>query len=339
MYLEYYGLSVFPFQLTPDHRFFFESSVHRKAMSHLIFGLNQGEGFIVITGDVGAGKTTLLCRLLDTLDSDTYVVAKLVSTHLAGDDMLRSVASAFNLQFQGLDKASLLRRIEDFLIANHQIGRRMLLMVDEAQNVTPQALEELRMLSNFQIDNKVALQSVLLAQPQFRRILISPDLEQFRQRIIASFHLGEMRSDETREYILYRLTVAGWKNDPQIDEDVYVLIFNITGGIPRKINSFCSRLMLYCYLEDLHRIDSGAVAAVADDLAAERGAVLDASDGSGSTGIMHPMASGFGFPPDSREDLDRRVGVLERMVRKHTEALRQMVALGESLHGNGKPFD
>jgi len=339
MYLEYYGLTDFPFQLTPDHRFFFGSTVHCKAMSYLIFGLTQGEGFIVLTGEVGAGKTTLLCHLLDTLDAETYVAGKIVSTHLAGDDMLRSVAAAFTLSFEGLDKASLLRRIEDFLVANHRLGKRMLLMVDEAQNITPQALEELRMLSNFQIDNKVALQSVLLAQPQFRRMLMSPDLEQFRQRIVASFHLGAMGPGETRDYIRHRLTVVGWHDDPQIDEDIFSELFIQTGGVPRRINSFCSRLMLFCYLGDLHRIDQAVVSAVAEDLACERGSILDASDGPGSAGIMQAAALSSGCDGEGREGLDRRVAHLERQVGKHAEALRRLVSLGESFRGNGRPFD
>jgi len=339
MYLAYYGLTDFPFQLTPDHRFFFGSTVHCKAMSYLTFGLNQGEGFIVLTGEVGAGKTTLLGHLLDTLDAATYVAGRIVSTHLAGDDMLRSVAAAFDLSFQGLDKASLLRRIEDFLVANHRMGKRMLLMVDEAQNITPQALEELRMLSNFQIDHKVALQSVLLAQPQFRRMLMSPDLEQFRQRIVASFHLGAMGRDETRDYIRHRLTVVGWADDPHIDEDVFAELFAQTGGVPRKINAFCSRLMLFCYLGDLHRIDQAAVTAVAEDLAFERGTILDASDGAGSAGIMQASSLASPFDGEAQAGLERRVAQLERQIGKHAEALRRLVSLGESFHAPGRPFD
>jgi len=340
MYLEQYGLTDFPFQLTPDQRFFFESTVHRKAMAHLLFGLNQGEGFIIITGEVGAGKTTLLCRLLETLNSETYVTGRIVSSHLAGDDMLRSVASAFDIAFQGLDKASLLRRIEDFLVSNHQMGKRTLLLLDEAQNVTPQALEELRMLSNFQVGSRVPLQSVMLAQPQFRRMLADRDLEQFRQRIVAAFHLGAMRADETREYIRHRLSVVGWSGRPQISEEGFADIFTHTNGVPRKINTFCSRLMLFCFLDDIQVIDREVVAAVAEDMAGEFNAVLEASDGpSGSTGIMHMGSTLPQGESGINQSIEARLGRLERMVDRHNRALHHLSMLGDSLRQNGKLFD
>ena len=285
MYTKYYGLSALPFQLTPDPRFFFESSVHCKAMSHLLFGLEQCEGFIVITGDVGAGKTTILSYLLATLDSRAYVTAKIVSSHLAGDDMLRAVAAAFDLPFANLDKTSLLCRIEEFLITNHQQGKRTLLLIDEAQNVPPPALEELRMLSNFQVGAKVPLQSFLLAQPQFRRTLAAKDLEQFRQRIIASYHLGPMGEAETSEYVRHRLAVVGWSDDPHFTEEALAEIYLHSGGVPRKINTLCSRIMLFCFLDELHTVDQNTVRTVVDDLAHETGQILDPSD-SRTSGVM-----------------------------------------------------
>lgn len=332
MYTEFYGLTDVPFQLTPDPRFFFESSVHRKAMAHLLFGLEQSEGFIVITGEVGAGKTTILGHLLDSLDPEAFVTAKIVSTHLLGDDMLRAVASAFNLDFQATDKATLLRRIEDFLLSNHERGLRTLLLVDEAQNVTAPALEELRMLSNFQVGAKVPLQSFLLAQPQFRRTLASPDLEQFRQRIIASYHLGPLGAPETRDYIRHRLNVVGWKGDPEITEEAFSDIFTNTGGVPRKINTFCSRLMLFCFLDELHVIDRDIVRVVAEDLMREINQVVNASDGQASGGVMHaslglaPTAPGV----SASGNLEGRLDNLERIVARHTRALRYFTLMAEN---------
>ncbi|MFZ9633832.1 MAG: AAA family ATPase, partial [Alphaproteobacteria bacterium] len=192
MYETFYGLSAPPFQLSPDHRFFFESSVHRTALAHLSYGLDRGEGFIVITGEVGAGKTTLVGHLLETLDRSRFVAARVVSTQLQGDDMLRMVAAAFGLPIAGAGKADLLGRVEAFLLANQAEGRRCLLVVDEAQNLSIPALEELRMLSNFQSGAQAPLQSFLLGQPQFRATIAAPDLEQLRQRVIASYHLGPL---------------------------------------------------------------------------------------------------------------------------------------------------
>jgi general secretion pathway protein A len=210
MYAEYYNLTGLPFQLTPDSRFFFESSVHSKAMAHLTYGLNQAEGFIVITGDVGAGKTTLVEHLCSTLDPQQYVIARMLSTQTSADDTLRLVANGFGIQSEGISKAELLRRFEDTLVANYNDGRRSLLVIDEAQNLTVPAIEELRMLSNFVVNHSPPLQSFLLGQPQFRGIMALPELEQLRQRVLASFHLGPLTETDTRSYIEHRLSlVAG----------------------------------------------------------------------------------------------------------------------------------
>jgi putative secretion ATPase (PEP-CTERM system associated) len=320
MYTEFYKLSGLPFQLTPDARFFFQSSVHRKAMAHLLFGLEQSEGFIVVTGDVGAGKTTILSHLLATVDPDAYVTAKIVSSHLGGDDMLRAVAAAFHLQFANLDKASLLCRIEDFLLSNHRQSKRTLLLIDEAQNVPPPALEELRMLSNYQVGAKVPLQCFLLAQPQFRRTLASADLEQFRQRIIASYHLGSMGAAETSEYIRHRLTVVGWRNDPLFTDEALADIFLHTGGIPRKINTVCSRIMLFCFLDELHTVDRDVVKGVAEDLLRETNQVLDASDDQAGGVMLAPLGRG-GTAADASQ-FAPRMEKMERIVERHGRALK-----------------
>ncbi|MBT5666527.1 MAG: AAA family ATPase, partial [Rhodospirillaceae bacterium] len=288
MYTEFYQLSDQPFQLTPDHRFFFGSSVHKRAMAHLTFGLSQGEGFIVITGDVGAGKTTLMGHLLTTLDRDRYVTGTIVTTQLGGDDMLRMVAAAFDLEHENADKATLLLRIEERFKGFLAEGKHCLLMVDEVQNLSFQALEELRMLSNFQVDGKAMLQSFLLGQPQFRRTLASQDLDQLRQRVIASYHLGPVGKQEIRAYIEHRLKAVGWNNDPEITEDAYAEIFDHTGGVPRKINVLCSRLLLFGFLEEEHRIDRASVVQVAEDLFRETELILD--HGGSQEAIPAPQA-------------------------------------------------
>ena len=206
MYENFYGLSESPFQLTPDARFFYESTVHRQAMSYLIYGLHHGEGFIVITGEVGAGKTIIVDNLLSTINQSNFAIAKIV-TQLTGDDLLHLVAAGFGIAREGLAKGALLQRITDFALAQQRNGRRVLLIVDETQNLPFEALEELRMLSNIVVGKTIALQSFLLGQPQFRATLGSPLLEQLRQRVTA----GHLSEGETKAYIEHRLNRADWE--------------------------------------------------------------------------------------------------------------------------------
>ena len=205
MYSDYYGLSSKPFQLNPDPNFYFGSKGHKRAMAYLDYGVSQGEGFIVITGEVGAGKTTLVRSLFRKLESEDIYAVQIVNTHLDGDDILRMVAAAFELPHEGMSKAALLTNIEQLLRHIDKQGKRVLLVVDEAQNLTARAVEELRMLSNFQTADKSMLQTFLLGQPEFKKTLMSPGMQQLRQRVIATYHLGPMDADETRTYIEHRL--------------------------------------------------------------------------------------------------------------------------------------
>src|SRR5579864_938168 len=213
MYAEFYGLDTLAFQLTPDPRFFYESNEHRRAMAHLTYGLHHAEEFIVITGEVGAGKTMLVDRLLSQVDPHSFVAAKIVTSQLGGDDLLRMVSSGLGIDHTGLPKASLLTRIQDFVLAQFRAGRRSLLIIDEAQNLSFEALEELRMLSNIVVGTVTALQSFLLGQPQFRAVLGNPALDQLRQRITAAYHLGPLNEADTRAYVEHRLSCAGWSGD------------------------------------------------------------------------------------------------------------------------------
>ena len=242
MYETFYGFSDKPFQLNPDPAFFFGSRQHRRAMAYLEYGVHQNEGFIVVTGDVGAGKTTIVRNLLAKLDPEQVVAGNLVSTQIDADDTLRLVASSFGLRTKDVEKSDLLLALEAFLVSLCQQGKRALLIVDEAQNLTPRAVEELRMLSNFQLETHALLQSFLVGQPEFRRTMQSPHMLQLRQRVIAACHIGPMDSDETRGYIEHRLKCVGWKGDPHFHPAAYEAIFQASGGIPRRINAVCDRI-------------------------------------------------------------------------------------------------
>ena len=315
-----------PFQLTPDPRFFFGSAGHTRAMAHLTYGLHQGEGFIIITGDVGAGKTTLVDLLISKLDKTSHVAAKIVTTQLAADDTLRMVAVAFGVYEEGLDKAALLRRIENFVTANMRNGKRSLLIVDEAQNLSISSLEELRMLTNISVGGTPPLQSFLLGQPQFRATLQNPALEQLRQRVTASYHLGPMSEPETQAYILHRLKTVGWSDDPMFADGFYSAVFAQTGGVPRRINTLCSRILLFGFLEQQHVIDRDAVDQVAEELHGELGPIP-------GTTVIDPEASAASAPGSdlgTATALTDRITALERSVSRHDRAIRRAIEIAAS---------
>jgi putative secretion ATPase (PEP-CTERM system associated) len=269
MYETFYGLTGKPFQLNPDPAFLFASKGHSSAYAYLKYGVFQGEGFIVVTGEIGAGKTTLVRALLEELDPNRVVAAQLVSTMLDSDNLLRAVATAFGLAVRGEDKAHLLAGLEAFLTSLVTQNKRALLVVDEAQNLTPQGMEELRMLSNFQFGDRALLQSFLVGQPELRDLMRAPTMQQLRQRIIASYHLGPMDKAETRAYVEHRLQRVGWKGDPGFEDEAFGRIYDATGGIPRRINQLCNRLLLSAYLAEKHALTLADVDEVAKEIGSE----------------------------------------------------------------------
>ena len=265
MYETHFGFSAPPFQLNPDPSFYFESQGHGKALSYLRYGVQQGEGFIVITGEVGAGKTTLVRALLQQLNEQNLVAAQLANTQLEASDLLQAILTAFGVSAVGLNKAGMISMMEAFLTGVAASGRRALLIVDEAQNLSTQAIEELRMLSNFQLERHALLQSFLVGQPELREKLQRPSMEQLRQRVLASYHLGPLAAQETAAYVLHRLRRVGWKNQPRLDDDALVRLHERSGGIPRRINLLCNRVLLAAYLGE-HQV---VAAALVDETANE----------------------------------------------------------------------
>ena len=272
MYEAHFGLKEPPFQLNPDPAFYFDSRGHSNALAYLKFGVYQGEGFIVVTGDIGAGKTTLVRTLLAGLDGEDIVAAQVVSTQLDPSELLQAVLTAFGVPSpQGASKAQLIASLEGFLTALAASNRRALLIVDEAQNLSLAAIEELRMLSNFQLERHALLQSFLIGQPELRRMLESPSMEQFRQRVIASCHLGPLDAGETRSYIEHRLKRAGWTNTPSFADAAFDEIHRWTAGVPRRINLLCNRLLLGAFLSSDNNIEEATVRTAANEIRGEVG--------------------------------------------------------------------
>ena len=270
MYDDHFGLSGRPFQLTPDPRFWFETATHRKAMAYLGYGLAQGEGFIVITGDIGAGKTTLVGHLMDTVDHQSLNAVRIVSTAIEPADLLRIVAHALGVNPSRLEKGELLLAIERGLHAVARTGKRTRLIVDEAQALPIASLEELRMLSNFQAGGHAMLQIVLLGQPEFRDRLHGEDrLEQLRQRVIAIHHLDPMEEHEVADYIAHRLAIVGWAGRPDFTESAFAAFYRGSAGVPRRLNLLAGRVMLFAAIEGLDLIDGTTVDTVIGDLHAD----------------------------------------------------------------------
>ena len=269
MYEEHFGLTAKPFQLTPDAHFFFPSKEHQRAMSFLLYGLEQADGFIVITGSVGTGKTTLVQTLLEDLDQTDLLVANVVTTQLEEDDLVQVVAEKFGIPSEHGNKATLLKEIERVLIDHAKSGKRVLIIVDEAQNLPPRTVEELRMFSNFAINGRPLVQVFLLGQREFRKTLLSEGFEQLRQRVIATYHLNPLTEEETRTYIEHRLSVAGWNDNPVLTKDAFGGIYSFCEGVPRRINNLCDRLLLFAFLEELDTIDGEVVATVSEEIGKE----------------------------------------------------------------------
>ena len=324
MYEKFYNFTASPFQLTPDSRFFFGSKQHSRAIAHLNYGLAQGEGFIIITGEVGAGKTTLVEWLRTQVDQNAYTIARVSTTQVREDDLFRLAMAGFGLADEGLGKAALLGRFEQLLREHQAAGRRCLLIVDEVQNLSVAALEELRMLSNLTVDGRTPLQTILLGQPQFRRALASTSLDQLRQRVLTSYHLGPLSREETRGYVEHRLGAVGWDGNPVFEDTAFDAIYGATDGVPRRINRLCSRVLLYGALEETHDITAAMVEQTADELQRD----LEGARAEWANLPPVPAAAVAGGAASfASADLVSRVEALEQQMAQREQVFRRLTQM------------
>ena len=323
MYEAFYGLSSKPFLLSPDPNFYFGSKQHSRARAYLEYGISCNEGFVIVTGEIGAGKTTILRALIEGMHGSNVIVGQLVTTQLDAEDTLRMVGAAFGFNVKGIPKSELLIAMEAFLLSKVSKGQHCLLIVDEAQNLTMRAVEELRMLSNFQFGNKALLQTFLIGQPEFREILRRPEMEQFRQRVAATCHIGPLNGDETRGYIQHRLKCAGSTGLPTFDDQAFTGIYEASGGIPRRINSICDRLLLLGFLNGRTHLSVEDVAEVVKDFATETAIDIELDVGGEGNGALRaaPRTNGH----DANLDLSR-IGLDPELAARLTKHLSGLVA-------------
>lgn len=243
MYLHYYQLREPPFNITPDPRFLFFSTKHQEAFNHLLFGIRERKGFIELTGEVGAGKTTICRKLLEELGPN-YKTALILNPCLSIDLLLRAIVSEFDLKVYGLDRLSYLQALNQFVLDQANQGNDVVVIIDEAQNLSDELLEQVRLLSNLETDHQKLLQIVLMGQPELRQKLAQPKLRQLRQRITVRYHLGPLDLKETACYIHHRLTLAGANGKPRFDDGAIKLAYKYSGGVPRLINAVCDKALL-----------------------------------------------------------------------------------------------
>jgi general secretion pathway protein A len=269
MYESFYNLSESPFRLTPDPRFYYSSATHKRALTHLRFGFHQREGFVVITGKPGTGKTELMLHLLEGLPKERISYGKIVTSNLDANQTLQQVAAAFHIPAEGVKKGILLKKLEDFFLQQVRENRRLVLIIDEAHKLSINSLNELQMLTNFQLSGKVALQCFLSGHDTLKLKLQDPELLHLKQRVITSTFLTPLEKQETQHYIEHRLRCVGWNEDPKFNLTAYSLIHDVTEGIPRQINALCNRILLRAYAEQKHYIDEGMVSRAIDDVQSE----------------------------------------------------------------------
>lgn len=269
MYLEFYGFRENPFSMTPDPHFFYPSRRHEEALFSLLYTIRERKGFAVVTGEIGAGKTTVCRALLDRLDAQTRT-AVVTNTYLTGKQLIALALEDFGVPAPRGSKLEILKRLNEFLIEQLACGNNCVLIIDEAQNLPPAALEEVRMLSNLETEKEKLIQIILVGQPELRAKLALPALAQLRQRVNVSYHVGPLSREEVFEYVEHRLRVAGGEGSALFSEGALEAVYGYSGGIPRVVNMLCDRALLVGYVAETKVIDRGFVLDAAEELGIEQ---------------------------------------------------------------------
>jgi general secretion pathway protein A len=248
MYLDFYGLKEYPFNITPDPRFLFFSTQHREAFDSLIYGINQRKGFIALTGEVGSGKTTLCRAVLSNLSRNTRS-ALVLNPSLSETQLLRAILNDFGLAVKGRgDRLSYIELLNEFLLDQARNGNNVVLIIDEAQDLLPEVLEQVRLLNNLETDQQKLMQIILAGQPELKDRLGHVTFRQLRQRIMVSYHLRPLTEEETTQYITHRLHVAGAKQDLAFESEAVNMVYKYSRGIPRLVNAICDNALLAGYV-------------------------------------------------------------------------------------------
>ncbi|MEE4254903.1 MAG: XrtA/PEP-CTERM system-associated ATPase [Desulfuromusa sp.] len=258
MYTEFFGLSAKPFDLLPNPQFLYLSKGHRKALSYLQYGVQENAGFTLLTGEVGSGKTTLLRDIINKISSDV-TLSMIFNTRVDGYELIAMINRDFGLETQGKDKVQLITELNDFLLDECTSNRQPIIIIDEAQNLSEEGLEEIRLLSNLEADNFKMVQIILVGQPELKQIIAKPSLRQLRQRISISCHLNPLNREESEEYIYHRLATVGSRDCVTFLDGVVDEIFRFSGGVPRLINLICDFLLLSAFVEETREIDMDLV--------------------------------------------------------------------------------
>ena len=254
MYLDFYGLSEPPFSITPNPRFLFFSAKHREALNHLLYGIRERKGFVQLTGEVGCGKTTLCRALLEQL-GENYSTALILNPVLNKAQLIKAIAMEFGLHVNGKDRLETVEVINKFLLNQVQVGREVVLIIDEAQDLTSDLLEQVRLLSNLETDDRKLLQIVLMGQPELRERLNRHELRQLRQRITVRYHLKPLKHAELGQYVHHRLQVAGANGAPYFTQPALWRVFRYSRGIPRLVNAICDKSLLAGFVQQEERIN------------------------------------------------------------------------------------
>jgi len=263
MYESFYGFKEKPFQIVPNPEYLYKSPKHRNALTYLEYGLSENVGFILLTGEIGSGKTTLIQYILNKISDDTEV-AVIFNTNVSPYQLLIMILSEFEISLQKFDKASALDRLNEFLIEKYAEKKKVLLIIDEAQNLSYEALEEVRMLSNLHTEDQVLIQIMMVGQPELIVKLQNPKMLQFSQRIAVNFHLEGLDREETTEYIKFRLEKSGGQSDIFTSEAIDA-IFNLSGGIPRSINLLCQAALVYGFADEAETVDKTIIEQISED--------------------------------------------------------------------------